>query len=131
MTGKVGGNMVADGRLKAVAECVFCRIAAGEIPSDIVYEDADCVAFRDVNKQAPAHVLIVPREHVVNLAVADREHRDLLGHLLLVARKVAEADGVAESGFRVVINSNADAGQSVDHLHVHVLGGRAMRWPPG
>jgi len=114
-----------------VPGCVFCRIAAKEIASEIVHEDARCVAFRDINKQAPVHVLIIPREHLVNLAEADEGDRDLLGHLLVVARKVAEAEGVAESGFRVVINSNADAGQSVDHLHLHVLGGRVMRWPPG
>ena len=114
-----------------MAECIFCRIASREIAADIIYEDEHCVAFRDVNKQAPVHALIVPREHLVNLAEAAAKDRDLLGHLLLTSRKVAEAERVADSGFRVVINSNAEAGQSVDHLHLHVLGGRVMRWPPG
>jgi len=114
-----------------MAECVFCRIVSREVPADIILQDERCVAFRDVRKQAPVHVLIVPREHVVSLAEAEEEHRDLLGYLLLIARKVAEAERIADSGFRVVINSNADAGQTVDHLHVHVLGGRPMQWPPG
>lgn len=123
--------MVGNGRLKAMAECIFCRIASREIAADIIHEDDRCVAFRDTHKQAPVHALIVPREHLVNLAEVTQKDRDLLGHLLLTAGKIAESEGVADSGFRVVINSNAEAGQSVDHLHVHVLGGRVMRWPPG
>ena len=114
-----------------MTDCVFCRIAAKAIPASLVHEDELCVAFHDLNKQAPVHVLVAPKEHVVNLAEVAEEHGALLAHLLLVARKVAEGEGVAGSGFRVVINSNADAGQSVEHLHVHVLGGRAMGWPPG
>jgi histidine triad (HIT) family protein len=111
--------------------CLFCKIAAGRIPAQVVYEDERAVAFRDINPQAPTHVLVIPREHLASLSEAGDEHEALLGHLLLTAARVAHAGGIADSGFRTVINNGAGAGQSVFHVHVHVLGGRALQWPPG
>jgi histidine triad (HIT) family protein len=108
---------------------IFGRILQGEIPCDQVYADERCLAFRDVAPQAPVHVLVIPREHVVNLAAADDSQAELLGHLLLVAAKVARQEGL--ESFRTVINSGAEAGQTVFHLHVHVMGGRPLGWPPG
>jgi len=113
----------------AANDTIFGRILRGEIPCDAVYADEYCLAFRDVNPQAPVHVLVIPREAIVNLADAGRQHRELLGHLLLVAAKVAKQEGL--EGWRTVINSGAEAGQSVFHLHVHVIGGRPLGWPPG
>jgi histidine triad (HIT) family protein len=111
--------------------CLFCRIVAGEIPSDIVYQDERCVAFRDINPQAPVHVLVIPRDHLESLDEATQKDEALLGHLLRVAARVANEQGLSESGYRTVINTGAGAGQSVFHLHVHVLGGRPLSWPPG
>jgi len=111
--------------------CLFCKIVARQIPSTIVFEDDDCVAFRDVGPQAPVHVLVVPREHIASLDGAAPGHQALLGALLLAVRRVARAEGLAEGGYRTVINTGADGGQTVHHLHVHLLGGRALRWPPG
>jgi histidine triad (HIT) family protein len=113
------------------ADCIFCKIVAGEIPAARVYEDGRAVAFRDINPQAPTHALVIPREHVASLAEADESHEALLGHLLLVAARVAREAGHAEEGFRTVVNTGAHAGQTVFHVHVHVLGGRALTWPPG
>ena len=110
-------------------DTIFGRILRGEIPCDQVYADDQCLAFRDVAPQAPVHVLVIPREPVVNLAEAEAQHEALLGHLLLVAAKVARQEGL--TSFRTVINSGSRAGQSVFHLHVHVLAGRDLRWPPG
>jgi histidine triad (HIT) family protein len=111
--------------------CVFCRIARGEIHAQLVHEDADCVAFRDLHPQAPVHILVVPRRHVPTLLDARRESPEWLGRLYQVAIAVAEASGLAASGFRVVANCGSDGGQSVWHLHLHVLGGRTLAWPPG
>jgi histidine triad (HIT) family protein len=111
--------------------CLFCRIAAGEIPANKVLENEHVVAFHDLNPGAPVHVLGIPREHVENVSSARPEQAALLGEVLLACRQVAEQTGVAQSGFRVVLNTNADAGQSVAHLHAHVLGGRSLAWPPG
>lgn len=111
--------------------CIFCRIVAGEIPADILYQDERAVAFRDVNPQAPVHLLIIPREHIESLNDATRSDEQSLGHLLRIAARVANEAGLSESGYRTVINTGADGGQSVFHLHVHVLGGRAFVWPPG
>lgn len=110
-------------------DCLFCRIVRGEIPVPFVYETPQCVAFRDVNPQAPVHVLVVPREHVASLDAA----RDpaLIGELSLAAAEIARREGVAERGYRTVVNTNAEAGQTVFHLHLHLLGGRALGWPPG
>jgi histidine triad (HIT) family protein len=110
---------------------IFEKIAAGEIPARIVHEAADFLAFHDVNPQAPVHVLVVPRRCIVRLADAQSSDADLLGRMLLAAPVIAAQLGIAESGYRVVINNGRDAGESVPHLHIHVLGGRGMRWPPG
>lgn len=109
---------------------LFSKIVRREIPADIVYEDALCVAFRDINPQAPTHVLLVPKEELPKLSDATEHHQALLGHLLLTAPKVARQLGVADA-FRLVVNNGAEAGQSVFHLHLHILGGRPFRWPPG
>ena len=111
--------------------CIFCRIAAGEIPAKKVLEDDYVVAFHDLNPAAPLHVLVIPRRHVENVASAEAGDGELLGRVLLACRQVAEQCGVAQGGYRVVLNNNADAGQSVPHLHAHVLGGRSLGWPPG
>ncbi len=110
--------------------CLFCKIAAGEIPARIVYEDADCLAFADISPQAPTHMLVIPREHIQSLEQAAAEHAPLLGALMSAAATVARQAGLAK-GYRVVLNTGAEGGQTVDHLHLHVLGGRAMHWPPG
>jgi histidine triad (HIT) family protein len=112
-------------------DCLFCRIVAGEIPAQRVYEDAHCVAFRDINPQAPTHVLVVPRQHIVSFDEHDQLDADALAALFRAVARVAEQEGITRSGYRTVINSGADAQQSVHHLHVHVLGGRQMTWPPG
>ena len=109
---------------------IFGRILAREIPADIVYEDDLCLAFRDVNPQAPTHVLVIPKKEIPRLCDAKPEDQALLGHLMLAAGKVARQLGVGEA-FRVVVNNGAEAGQSVFHLHLHVLAGRGFRWPPG
>lgn len=114
-----------------MAETIFSKIIAREIPADIVYEDDDVFAFRDVAPQAPTHVLVVPKKPLENLAAATDDDTLLLGRLLLAAIKVARALGLGESGFRVVANVGPDAGESVPHLHFHVLGGRHLTWPPG
>ncbi len=111
--------------------CLFCRIVAGEIPADIIYEDDACLAFRDINPQAPVHVLIIPRQHIASLNEAEQSNEIALGGLLLAAAHVAEKEKLSEAGYRTVINTGADGGQSVFHLHVHVLGGRRLAWPPG
>jgi len=111
-------------------DCIFCKIVAGDIPSDRVYEDDQVVAFRDLNPQAPVHVLVVPRKHIASLNEVDPGDRALLGHLLLTTQTLAGRLGV-DSGYRVVNNCGASAGQSVFHIHFHLLGGRPMSWPPG
>jgi histidine triad (HIT) family protein len=111
--------------------CIFCKIIGGEIPSTIVHRDERSVAFEDANAQAPVHVLVVPQEHIESLDEASQRDEALLGHLLRVAARIANERGLSESGYRTVINTGAGAGQSVFHLHVHLLGGRALAWPPG
>ena len=113
----------------AQASCLFCKIARGEIPAQIVKQDDRYLAFRDINPQAPTHVLVIPRAHVASLNEA--KDTALLGGLMRFAQGIAAAEGLAEQGYRVVTNTNADGGQTVFHLHAHVLGGRPMRWPPG
>jgi len=110
-------------------DCLFCRIVRKEIPAKIVAEDAHCVAFRDINPQAPTHVLVIPREHVPSLN--DARDAAMIGRLHLFAAQIAKDEGLAERGYRTVINTNADAGQTVFHVHLHLLGGRSMGWPPG
>ena len=114
-----------------MSDCIFCRIAAKEVPADLVYEDDEVVAFRDLNPQAPVHLLIIPRRHLRGLDAAVAGDEPLLGRLALVAAQLAVKEGLAESGYRVVVNNGPDAGQAVDHLHYHVIGGRRMTWPPG
>ena len=111
--------------------CLFCRIIGGETPADLLHSDELCVVIRDINPQAPTHVLVVPREHLDSLDDASHKDEALLGHLLRVGARLANQEGHSETGYRTVINSGAGAGQSVFHLHVHVLGGRPMNWPPG
>jgi histidine triad (HIT) family protein len=111
--------------------CLFCRVIAGEVPADLLHQDEVCVVLRDINPQAPTHVLVVPREHMESLNEASHKDEALLGHLLRVGARIANDEGHAEDGYRTVINTGGGAGQSVFHLHVHVLGGRPMSWPPG
>ena len=115
----------------AEQNCLFCRIVAGEVPAETIYQDERCIAFRDINPQAPVHVLVIPRDHMESLDEAARKDEAPLGHLLRVAARVANEEGLSESGYRAVINTGAGAGQSVFHLHLHVLGGRPLNWPPG
>ena len=114
-----------------MSDCLFCKIVAGQVPATFVYRDDDVVAFRDLNPQAPVHVLVVPRKHIAGFADARDEDEVLIGILARTAARVAEQEGVLETGFRSVVNTGADAQQSVQHLHIHVLGGRPMGWPPG
>lgn len=114
-----------------MSDCLFCRIAAGEVPSDRVAEGDGWIAFRDIDPQAPTHVLVIPTEHVESLNAADDLSGEWLGQLLDACRTVAAREGVADAGYRVVTNTNRAGGQAVPHLHFHVLGGREMGWPPG
>ncbi len=109
---------------------LFEKILAGEIPGELVYEDAQCAAFRDINPAAPTHILLVPRKPIPRLADAGEEDVGLLGHLMVIAPKIAAAEGFGDA-FRVVVNNGADAGQSVFHLHLHIIAGRPLKWPPG
>jgi histidine triad (HIT) family protein len=111
--------------------CPFCRIASGETRATILFSDDEVVAFHDINPQAPVHVLVIPRRHVASLDQASPADRDLLGRLMLAAADAARRTGITDSGFRVVSNTGRGAGQSVFHLHLHVLGGRRLDWPPG
>ena len=113
------------------ADCLFCRIATGEIPAEIVKDGPGWVAFRDINPQAPSHVLIIPRQHIATLNDIGLDEAELVGGLFLAAKEIADEEGIADSGYRTVLNCNAGAGQSVFHIHVHLLGGRDMGWPPG
>jgi histidine triad (HIT) family protein len=115
----------------AEKSCLFCKIIAGEIPGDFLHQDEHCVVLRDINPQAPMHVLVVPREHLESLDDASQKDEALLGHLLRISARMANEQGHDESGYRTVINTGEGAGQSVFHLHVHVLAGRQMNWPPG
>lgn len=111
--------------------CIFCKIVSGEVPSTKVYEDDSAYAFYDINPQAPTHVLIVPKEHIESLNDVGQGDEVLVGHLLRLAPKIANQHGLADNGYRTVINTGEAAGQAEWHLHVHLLGGRAMTWPPG
>ncbi|HEV2883553.1 MAG TPA: histidine triad nucleotide-binding protein [Pyrinomonadaceae bacterium] len=113
------------------ATCLFCRIIAGEIPAELVHQDERAIAIRDINPQAPTHLLVIPKEHLESLEDASKKDEGLLGHLLRVGAQLANSEGLGDSGYRTVINTGAGAGQSVFHLHVHVLGGRSLNWPPG
>lgn len=115
----------------SASDCIFCKIAAGDIPAVKVYEDEVCIAFNDLSPQAPIHILIIPREHVDSLDKATGNEKETLGHLLLTAADIARDRGFAENGYRVVVNTNSDGGQTVFHLHVHLLAGRPFVFPPG
>ena len=115
----------------AEQDCIFCQVVAGKISADIVYTDERAVAFRDINPQAPVHALVIPREHLASLDDAATRDEVTLGHLLRAAARVANGEGLSQSGYRTVINTGAGAGQSVFHLHLHVIGGRPLHWPPG
>jgi histidine triad (HIT) family protein len=113
-----------------MSDCLFCKIASGDIPATIVHQDDELVAFRDISPQAPVHILLIPRKHVASINEAADEDRALLGRMLLTARDLATKEGVSD-GYRLVNNCGASAGQSVFHIHLHLLGGRPMGWPPG
>ena len=113
------------------ADCLFCRIVRGEIPATIVEHNDELIAFRDINPQAPVHVLVIPKRHIATLNDVTPADSALIGRLLQTAATIARHEGVAEEGYRVVMNCNAGAGQTVFHVHVHLLGGRGMTWPPG
>lgn len=117
--------------LTSTSDCLFCKIIAGEIPADIVYESDTALAFRDINPQAPTHVLVIPRKHIATLNDIDESDEALVGSLYSAAREIAAAEGIADDGYRAVMNCNAAAGQTVFHIHLHVLGGRSLQWPPG
>ena len=112
-------------------ECLFCKIVARTIPAALVYEDDLVVAFDDINPQAPTHTLVIPRKHVVSIVELQELDVGLLGHLMLAGNKIAKFKGITDTGYRFVVNTGAHGGQSVFHLHLHVLGGRHMAWPPG
>ena len=107
-------------------DCIFCRIISGEIPSDILYQDEQVIAFRDINPKAPVHLLLVPREHIESLAVLSEDEASIMGHLVAVANRLAREAGISEKGYRLVVNSGPEGGQEVPHLHLHLLGGRQM-----
>jgi histidine triad (HIT) family protein len=111
--------------------CIFCRIARGEIPANIVLDTPELVAFRDINPVAPTHVLVIPRRHIASLADITAAESGIIGQMFLAAREIAQREGALSSGFRTVLNSGPDAGQTVFHIHLHVLAGRPMSWPPG
>ena len=114
-----------------MSDCIFCHIVARTIPATLVYEDDVIVAFDDINPQAPTHTLVIPRKHVTSIAELEDVDVELLGRLMLAGNKIAKLKGIADSGYRFVINTGANGGQTVSHLHLHVLGGRHMTWPPG
>jgi histidine triad (HIT) family protein len=111
--------------------CIFCKIAAGLIPSNKVYEDESIFAFRDINPEAPVHILIIPKKHISSVNDLELGDEELIGKIFITAKKIAKDEGISESGFRIVTNCGRDGGQTVPHLHFHILGGRNLKWPPG
>lgn len=111
--------------------CLFCKIIAGDIPSDKVYEDNDVLAFRDINPGAPTHILVVPKKHISTMNDVIAEDQQVLGKMMLVSKDLAAQEGIDESGYRLTLNTNSQGGQAVYHIHLHLLGGRQMTWPPG
>lgn len=111
--------------------CLFCKMASGEIKPDVIYEDDEVLAFRDINPQAPTHALVIPRRHISTLNDLQADDAALMGKLFLVAKNIAQQEGIADTGYRTLVNCNADGGQEVFHIHLHVMGGRRMTWPPG
>ncbi|AZO95005.1 HIT domain-containing protein [Iocasia frigidifontis] len=114
-----------------MSDCIFCKIASGEMDTKLLYEDERVVVFSDIDPQAPVHLLIIPKKHISTLLDISAEDQDLIGYIYMIAAKLARENGIAEDGFRVVSNCNEDGGQSVYHIHFHLLGGRSMQWPPG
>jgi histidine triad (HIT) family protein len=114
-----------------MSDCLFCKISTKKIPAKIIYEDADALVFEDINPQAPVHVLIIPKKHIPTALEITGEDESLIGHLFRVAAKIAKEKGIDGRGFRLVVNTNAEAGQTVYHIHLHLLGGRHIHWPPG
>lgn len=114
-----------------IHRCLFCRIVNKELPGKIIYEDDLVIVFEDIQPQAPIHTLVVPKKHFATLLDVDEEDKGILDHILMVAKNIAKAKGIAETGFRLVINNNPKGGQTIYHLHLHLLGGRQMHWPPG
>lgn len=114
-----------------MSDCIFCKIIKREMDSNIIYEDEYVVAFPDINPQAPVHILIVPKEHIASPLEIDENNKDIVGHIYIVAKKIAEKYGIDKKGYRIVSNCGDDGGQTVKHIHFHILGGRFMTWPPG
>ena len=114
-----------------MSDCLFCKIVSRDIPADVVYEDECIMAFRDINPQAPIHILIIPKQHIATLNDLESHHAELVGKLILTAKDLAEKEGIAEDGYRTGFNCNLAAGQTVYHVHLHLLGGRKFTWPPG
>ena len=114
-----------------MTDCIFCKIISGDIPGDILFQNDDVLAFRDLNPQAPTHFLVIPKKHISTLNDLEADDAELVGKMYLAAKKIATDEGIAEAGYRTVMNCNAQAGQTVFHIHLHVLGGRPMSWPPG
>lgn len=114
-----------------MSDCLFCKMIAGDIPTEVIYQDDEVFAFRDINPQAPLHALIIPKVHISTINDLEQDHDKLVGKLYLTAQKIAADEGVSEPGYRTVMNCNAEAGQSVYHIHLHLLAGRQMSWPPG
>jgi len=114
-----------------MSDCVFCKIGARELQAMVVYEDPEFIAFRDINPQAPVHILVIPKQHYMSVDELKAEHAELLGRLLLAATHIARQERLASRGYRLVVNTGEEGGQSVGHVHVHLLGGRALQWPPG
>lgn len=112
-------------------ECLFCKIVAGQVPATIIFEDEEVMAFRDISPQSPTHILVIPKKHISTINDVHDEDEALLGHLVIVAKKLASQLGLSEKGYRLVFNINEDGGQTVYHIHLHMLGGRRMTWPPG
>lgn len=117
--------------VRIIMDCLFCKIAASEIPATIVHEDTEIMAFRDINPQAPTHLLIIPKRHIATVDDADTKDEQLLGRMVLTAKKLASKEGLSNNGYRLVFNVNSGGGQMVYHIHLHLLGGRKMVWPPG
>ncbi|MDH5648396.1 MAG: histidine triad nucleotide-binding protein [Gammaproteobacteria bacterium] len=114
-----------------MTDCLFCKMVSGEITPDTVYENDDVLAFRDINPQAPTHILVIPKHHIATINDLSDEVGTLIGKMFLAVKDIAEKEGLSERGYRTVMNCNADAGQTVFHIHLHLMGGRAMSWPPG
>ncbi len=114
-----------------MTDCIFCKIVSGDIPAEVVFENDFVIAFKDLNPQAPLHVLVIPKKHISTINDLEQDDTGLVGEMFLAAKQIAADNGLSERGYRTVMNCNAEAGQTVFHIHLHVIGGRAMQWPPG